>query len=320
MKKRDPSFHDNHRQLSQNPVFEATQGIVSLLDYDFVKNLKPNNWVALPDGFKDKMKDSVKKARSEQLKSIGLIRSYLSPSGYKNVADNLFKISVLCKSPKGNGTYIKIVYTRYPKLKDDLSEEEFLLEGLNTLPSVYSHRVLHFGYGSKTHCISVDNEVDNEHKMILSPSSAQEPPNSLPSTWQNFWYSHRNDHHICTEGSIANLLYHIGQHDAAEMIKSIAFENNVAVILKIIGCDQTRNKLGLSNGVRDGQFRDPIKKFLWVLQAIFHIQRSVLNTVEKFNTPANTIRDLKLLVLPTILSLSSMSDTDGIACNHVVGF
>ena len=241
---------------------------MTLLDYDFVKNLKHNNWVSLPDGFKDKMKDSVKKARSEQLKSIGLIRSYLSPLTYKNRSDNLFKVSVLCKSPKGNGTYTKIVYTRYPELKDDLSEEEFLLEGLNTLPSVYSHRVLHFGYGSKTHCISVDNEVDNEHemilspssaqeppnievdnehKMILSPSSAQEPPNPLPSTWQNFWYSHRNDHHICAEGSIANLLYHIGHHDAAEMIKSIAFENNVAVILKIIGCDQTRNKFGLSN-------------------------------------------------------------------------
>jgi len=316
VKKRDPSFNENHKQLSQKPVFEATHGIVTLLDYDFVKNLKHNQWVSLPGGFVDKMKDSVKKARSEQLKSIGLIRSYLSPHKYENVSDNLFKVTVLCKSPDGKGTYTKTVYTRYPELKVDLSEEEFLLEGLTTLPSVYSHRVLHFGYGSKTHCIS----VDNERETILSPSSAQEPPNPLPSTWQNFWYSHRNDHHICAEGSIANLLYHIGHHDAAEMIKSIAFENNVAVILKIIGCDQTRNKLGLSNGVRNGQFQDPIKKCLWVLQAIYLIQRSVLDTNMKFNTPANTIRDLKLLVLPTILSLSSMSDTDGIACNHVVGF
>ena len=104
------------------------------------------------------------------------------------------------------------------------------------------------------------------------------------------------------------------------MIKSTAFENNVAVILKIIGCDQTKSELGLSNGVRNCQFQDLIKKCLWVLQAKYHIQRSVLDTVKKFNTPANTIRDLKLLVLPTILSLSSMSDTDGIACNHVVGF
>ena len=190
VKKRDPSFNENHKQLSQKPVFEATHGIVTLLDYDFVKNLKHNNWVSLPDGFKDKMKDSVKKARSEQLKSIGLIHSYLSPFLYKNVSDNLVKVLVLCKSPKGNGTYTKIVYTRYPELKDDLSEEEFLLEGLNILPSVYSHRVLYFGYGSKNHCISVDNGVDNENDMILSPSSAQEPPNPLPSTWQNFWYLH----------------------------------------------------------------------------------------------------------------------------------
>ena len=59
-----------------------------------------------------------------------------------------------------------------------------------------------------------------------------------PSKWKNPLYDTENSHRWCAEGSIANLLFHLGEESIYRSIKLSMEESHVAKIYNIAtGCD-----------------------------------------------------------------------------------
>ena len=81
------------------------------------------------------------------------------------------------------------------------------------------------------------------------------------------FYDIENSHRRCAEGSIANLLYRLGDTDIYEAIKLSVNESDVSKIYHIAtGCvhnDRVQKPPGV---VKGNQFRDPIMKRLWIVK------------------------------------------------------
>jgi len=282
--------------------------MIKLIPYDFLEDMEVDQWKDLPQSFKDLMKDSVAKAKSQIMKSIHLHKH--SSNG------NIYQVKLKSTHSKGSRSHDKLVYCNYDEVTEDLSHEPYLMDHIVSVANVGSFRHLHFGYGSKNNEI-----VEPEGRITRSQTNANNPKDPSPSVWDNWWYSRKNEHHLCAEGSCANLCMNLGLIPMANFIKHISLINNVETIIREMGQVKIPHSMKNPQGSRNGQFHDPILKCLWPLQVKYHIGRQPLDTLRSFRTPTSTLNDLECITLPTILSLKSTSyGEDGILCNHVVAF
>jgi len=144
-----------------------------------------------------------------------------------------------------------------------------------------------------------------------------------PSKWENPLYDTENFHRWCAEGSIANLLFHLGEELIYQKIKLSMGEAHVAKIYHIAtGSVYDKNDVMRPNGLdKTNQFRDPMLKCLWIveLSGRYFVQKLNMN---KFSTAKDTILNFQYLALPTIMALKSshnmrFAEDSKIPGNHV---
>ena len=84
-----------------------------------------------------------------------------------------------------------------------------------------------------------------------------------PSKWENPLYDTENSHRWCAEGSIANLLFHLGEELIYRKIQLSMEESHVAKIYHIAtGCVFNKNVMRPNGLDNSNQFRDPMLKCL----------------------------------------------------------
>ena len=109
-------------------------------------------------------------------------------------------------------------------------------------------------------------KIKNQRMMgIVSLFRANNGFCPSPSRWANPISDVENTRRNCAEGSIANLLYHLGDTTLYHSILLSMNQTEASVIYKIATGCTLNDSVTTPRAVVDGHFRDPIMKCLWIL-------------------------------------------------------
>ena len=240
-----------YAELWKTDKFEISPAIVTRLLKAFVIILeKKFAWTELPQPFRDMMKSEVQRYRNEELISL-VVYSWPASS------PPIFKF--LMKS--GNdSTAVTPHYSPYEHIRDDFSHEASILDNVTGVFNVGSPSVIRIGYGKKS---KNKKSKEDEDCQVVHGKNGFCPS---PSRWANPISDVENTRRNCAEGSIANLLYHLGNTTLYHSILLSMNQTEASVIYKIATGCTLNDSVTMPRAVVEGHFRDPIMKCLWILE------------------------------------------------------
>jgi hypothetical protein len=173
-----------------------------------------------------------------------------------------------------------------------LKKEPWILVNARKLCSVRNYNKVVFGEGAKTSSETTSNR---------SHTSAGEMVNK--------WWSKDNFDKLCSEGSIYNMLCHMGMDDVAAEFRVIACQKTVEDLKRAMGVITIpKQVVGSLNNI------DPILKCLWILEQRYNCRRFGSLNVQRLITPHHVVGVLCTIRLPMIVSFVGKHSL----YNHVV--
>jgi len=218
------------------------------------------------------------------------------------------------KSGKDGNTVITR-YSPYQHIYDDFSHETSIVDHSTGVCNVGSPSVVRIWYGKKT---KNKQSEDDEDCQVVHVNNGFCPS---PSRWANPISGVENARRHCVEGSIANLLYHLGETTLYRSILLSMNQTEAGAIYKIATGCILNDSVTKPRSIVDGHFRDPIMKCLWILELSKKYSFQKVN-IEKFTTSRDTMVNADSLALPTILALKSshnmrFEEQSNVPGNHV---
>lgn len=263
-----------HESLYSKPTFACSNSIITSLPFQFVKNLRvgkpqniPKTWKAL--AIKDAMH-----AESSIMTSIQLWR-HMSCQGEnsKISIERIYRATYEIVS-KGKIS-MKTAFIREKDAIQHLRSEQWLVDGVSKLCSVRNYDTITFGEGAK--------------------SSKEATVPSCPQSRNNFWYCPDNHGKLCTEGAVANMLYHMNMEIEADEFKTISILTQTEILLAL------QQTLVPKRVLAKGRGMDPLEKCMWILERKYNCQRFGYLNTDHFQTPKMVVENMNHVDLPVIL-------------------
>ena len=287
---KDPTLAQRHKSLMTNNEFVCSDEMIMTMPFSFVKSLPTGRWAVLPNDYKAKIKSAVVFAEKNRIKTI-------QHSRFNSVTkEHIFRATLVSLSRGVENKQAQIVYLNGSAIKEIISHEPWVDNLLYTTVSICSFRTVFLGEGAKQKNTSRKNN-----------SISQSPPDQSTSDKPNLWFCSDNPMKLCTEGSLCNLLFHMGQIDDANEFKFLLTLTDKELCSKM-------GVVKLPKRVTSSRVTDPILKCLWILQERFKCKRTPpLNTVH-FKSASAVVDNMSKVKFPLLVSICSTRSN----YNHVV--
>lgn len=113
----------------------------------------------------------------------------------------------------------------------------------------------------------------------------------------NFWHSADNNAKLCTEGAVANMLFHMNLPDEAELFRTLVIKTDAEILLSL-GLNHVPKRV---HDPKKGM--DPMEKCLWILETKFKCRRLTYLNPEQFKTASSVVSNLSKIDLPILISI-----------------
>ena len=300
---RYPSMH-----LDESSTYEfwAHDCMVKMLDFEFVQLLEDNDhigkWVPLPPSFLEKMKRSVKELSNEGICSIALVSSNPRGECIEGAGGSIHKIV-----RKGDNGYLPAEYVTHLDVMEIFPHEAWLEAPLLYLSGVGSWTTVHLGAGYKSKPAKTF-DCNNDTSGLTSWAR---PPDRKDGQWSNWWTDKTNNGHLCAEGAVSNLMWHLRACDAAMDIRLLAGVKSFDDVIDVVEIEEKPPRwlgnLGTLN---------PLKKCAFVLEKKYKCQCRQLSVPGNFDTPSMCMKNFEKIDLPMFVQLKCIGDRIGFS--HVV--
>jgi len=287
--KKNPDIRNGPLKLFfDEPTFECSNSLIASLPFAFVKGLRLGKEVHFPKDWKLAVKNDAQQAGSKNIISMQLWRHRkIFCDNNKTSVDRIYRVEYNDSTIGKKST--KVAFVKEKVATFYIKSEPWILEDVHSLSCVRDYRMIVFGEGAK--------------------SSRAPTVNTGNDPIANFWHSTENHSKMCTEGAVANMLYHMNLKDDAIKFRHMA----------ILPPCQLLEEMGVAKFPKriwdtKRQCLDPIEKCMWIHEKKFNCRRfGYLNTV-RCNTPAKLVEYLHQIQLPVILSVVGKNSL----FNHVV--
>ena len=275
------------QKFFENPTFECSNAMVTSLPFDFVKQLRVGKTVHLPKEWKAAVKKDAQLANSSIMTSIQLWRHslHMDENG-KSTVTRVYR--VVYDNTDRNQSSKKSIYVTEKVATSNLRSEPWILDHVSPLCSVRSYRQVVLGEGGKT--------------------SKSEYEATDPSVRENYWYCKDNHSKLCTEGAIANMLFHMNLRHEAEEFRNLVIKPDAEILIAL-------GETNLPKRVRDGKNgSDPMEKCMWLLERKYKCRRLTYLNPEQHKSAEKVVSNLRQLTLPVLISVMGRDSV----YNHVV--
>ena len=265
-----------NKSLYSQPTFACSNAIITSLPFQFVKNLRVGKPQNIPKAWKSLAHKNAMRAESGIMTSIQLWRHISCPDeSDKFLKKRIYRAMYesVSRGKISNTTALigDIEATRH------IRSEPWILDRLAKLCSVRNYDTIEFGEGAK--------------------SSRVENVSSSSNLSTNFWYSSDNYGKLCTEGAVANMLYHMNMAQDASEFKQLSTINETELLRALQQSHVPKRVIDKGRGM------NPLEKCMWILEKKFNCQRFGYLNTDHFKTSEMIVEHMTHIHLPVLLSV-----------------
>ena len=274
--KKNPSLRDGKfKDFFSQPTFACSNSIVTSLPFAFVKTLSVGKPAHLPKEWKVSIKKDAQ-VSSSNMTSIQLWRnSRLMDENEKWIVRRVYRVVYEHTNRSQNSVTTAFVTERVALMY--LRNEPWIIDHVRPLCSTRSYRQVVLGDGAK--------------------SSKDLPNVSESCVPDNFWYSSDNHAKLCTEGAVANMLFHMNLTIEAEQFRTLVLKTD----RDLMHCLGENHVPKCVHDSKKGM--DPMEKCLWILEKKFKCRRLTYLNPEQFKTASKVVSNLTQIDLPILISV-----------------
>jgi hypothetical protein len=287
--KKDPHLRDGQfSSFFKKPTFECSNSIVTSLPFSFLQKLSVGKPVHLPKEWKASVKKDTQ-ISSSIMTSIQLWRSTrLMDDSFKWTIRRVYRVTYDNTNRNQNTKTTAFVTERVALTY--LRNEPWITDLVRPLCSTRSYKKVFFGDGAKS--------SKDRHSRSALDTGVQD----------NFWHSTDNHEKFCTEGAVANMLFHMNLSDEAEEFRSMVIKPEKELLQSLGETHVPKRVLDSNKGM------DPMEKCVWILEKKFKCRRLTYLNREQFKTSTHLVSNLSKIKLPIIISVTGHQS----AYTHVV--
>lgn len=290
IKKRPSVLEGEFKEFYLNPSFECSNCMITSLPFNFVQKLRLGKSVHLPKEWKAEVKKDAQSATSSSIASILLWRSRrMIGENEKMITKRIYR--AVYQNTDANQRTTQIAYLSEGMATKNLRSEPWIIDHVRALCTVRSYRQLNFGEGAKT-------------SRLLSSDDLNTNVND------NFWYSKENHAKLCTEGAVANMLFHMKLPQEAEEFREVVTKPEKEMLVAM----QATHVPKRVRDRRNKSMLDPMEKCMWILERKYDCRRFLYLNPDQHKTAEKLQMTLAQIRLPIMISVLGQHSV----YNHVV--